>query len=198
MMNFWKSFVLILLGILIGIGAVGVGQLLFIQPQGEGIKILPANTPAPVVVYITGEIRKPGVYALQEGSRLIDLVRVAGGFKDSADPTSIDLAVILKDGQNFNIPTADVTLSPSDFPELIISQDGLANVNSQAIEEPLNLNRATKSQLEDLPGIGPTLAQRILDYREEYGDFYDVQELTSVPGISESLMNELAAYLTVK
>jgi len=197
-MDFWKSFVLILLGILIGIGAVGVGELLFVQPKGEGIKILPTYTPAPVVVYINGEIRKPGVYSLQEGSRLIDLVRVAGGFKDSADPTSIDLAAFLKDGDNFNIPGADEALSPSSFPELVISHDGLADENSQVIKETLNLNQATKSELENLPGIGPTLAQRILDYREEYGDFYDVQELASVPGISVSLMNELAAYVTVK
>ena len=197
-MDFWKSFVLIVLGIMIGIGAVGVGELLFVQPRGEAIKILPTNTPAPVVVYINGEIRKPGVYSLTEGSRLIDLVRVAGGFKDSADPTSIDLASFLKDGENFYIPHADEALSPSSFPELVISQDGLADENSQVMEVTLNLNQATKSELENLPGIGPTLAQRILDYREEYGDFYDVKELASVPGISESLMNELAAYVTVK
>lgn len=197
-MDFWKSFVLVLLGILIGIGAVGVGQILFIQPKGEGIKLLPTNTPAPVVVYIAGEIRKPGVYSLQEGSRLIDLVRVAGGFKDNVDPTLLDLASILKDGQNFNIPGADEAISSADIPELVISQDGLANVSSLGIEEALNINRATKSQLESLPGIGPTLAQRILDYREEYGDFYDVQELSSVPGISVTLMNELAAYVTIK
>lgn len=199
-MDFWKGLVLLVLGILIGIGSVGVGQILFFQPEGEVIKLLPTHTPSPVVVYISGEVRKPGVYALPKGSRLIDLIRTAGGFKDSADPTLLDLASMLQDGENFRIPSAEEKFSTSDFPELVISENGLANTNSfgDGSNEPININLANKSQLESLPGIGPTLAQRIIDYRMEYGDFYDIEELTSVSGISITLVNELAAFITVK
>jgi len=199
-MSFLKNLVLVLLGILIGIGSVGIGQLLLHPTVSEGIKILPTETPSPVVVYIAGEVRKPGIYALPDGSRLIDAIRAAGGFKDSADPSVLELAKIIKDGDNFNVPLAEKDLTTSDFPDLVISEDGLANVSDpiNSSTDVLDLNLATKAELETLPGIGPTLAQRILDYRDEYGDFYAVKELAEVPGISEALMNELQAYLTVQ
>lgn len=196
-MNFLKNLVLVLLGILIGIGAVGVGQLVFTPTETPGIKLLPTNTPAPIVVYISGEVRKSGVYAVPDGSRVIDVVKAAGGFKDTADPTTMDLAALVRDGIKIRVPTADEELTSDDFPELVISGDGLANTSDPNGIDILDLNSATKAELESLPGIGPTLAQRILDYRDEYGDFLDVDELAEVPGISESLMNDLAAYVTV-
>lgn len=196
-MNFLKSLVLVLLGILIGIGAVGVGQLVLAPDDHPGITLLPTNTPSPIVVYISGEVRKSGVYAVPEGSRVIDVVKLAGGFKDTADPTSLDLAALVRDGVKIRVPTADEILTTDDFPELVISGDGLANDNDPQSTNIIDLNTATKSELESLPGIGPTLAQRILDYRDEYGDFIDVEELAEVPGISETLMNNLAAYVTV-
>lgn len=199
-MSFLKNLVLILLGILIGIGAVGIGQLFLNSAPSEGIKILPTDTPSPVVVYVTGEVRKPGIYALPEGSRLIDVIRSAGGFKDTADPKVMDLAQLVKDGEKFDVPMADEDLTANDFPDLIISDDGLANTDTTPAVDGaiLDLNSATKAELESLPGIGPTLAQRILDYRDEYGDFYAVEELAEISGINEALMNELQAYLTVQ
>lgn len=199
-MSFLKNLVLILLGILIGIGAVGIGQLFLKTTPSEGIKILPTETPTPVVVYITGAVRKPGIYALPEGSRLVDVVREAGGFKDTADPKAMDLAQLVMDGDKIDVPTTDEDLASTDFPDLVISDDGLANAVDTApvAGDAIDLNTATKAELESLPGIGPTLAQRILDYRDEYGDFYSVEELAEVPGISEALMNELTAYLTVE
>lgn len=199
-MSFLKNLVLVLLGILIGVGSVGIGMLFIYPAPSEVIKILPTNTPSPAIIYITGEVRKPGIYAVPEGSRLIDVIRAAGGFRDTADPKAMDLAKVVKDGDKITVPTSEGGLTASDFPDLIITDDGLANTseNTNPDSDVLDLNLATKAELESLPGIGPTLAQRILDYRDEYGDFYAVEEIAEVPGISKALMYELQAYLTVQ
>jgi competence protein ComEA len=147
----------------------------------------PAAAPAPiavrdggggggaVIVHVAGAVRAPGVYRMRAGARVDDAVRRAGGALPRADLTQVNLAAKVEDGRQIVVPRRVTAGS---------APAGSAASPAQP-SVPLNLNAATLEQLDELPGVGPATAQKILDYREEHGGFGSVEELGQVPGIGD-------------
>jgi competence protein ComEA len=182
------------------------------RPQPEPIEIavpspeslptdIPAATasPAPITVHIAGEVLRSGVYALSAGSRLIDAVRAAGGLGPEADEGRCNLAQVLSDGQHIYIPRIG-TPAPPDPTSLPVpahvAADAGGDLSSSAAR--VNINTATSGELETLPGIGPTLAQRIIAYRREHGPFVDPADIVEVKGIGPSRYTELCDMICVE
>jgi competence protein ComEA len=152
--------------------------------------VAPTATPAVVIVDVAGWVRRPGVYEFRQGDRVIDAIRMAGGGKSGADLQSINLAALLIDGQQIVVPKKGKGGPGTGMSGGSVSGPGGA--------KPLvNLNTATLDQLESLPGIGPALAQRILDYREQHGPFRKVEDLLNVSGIGEKRLADLRSNVTV-
>jgi competence protein ComEA len=137
-------------------------------------------------VHVAGAVREPGVYRLRPGSRIDDALRAAGGATARADLSAVNLAAKAEDGRQVLVPERVRAGAPG-------PADGAApgSAPTPAPGQPLNLNSATLEQLDTLDGIGPTLAQAILDHREENGGFGSVDELAQVPGIGEKRLASL-------
>ncbi len=152
--------------------AVVVGS----APPGSG----PPASAASIVVAVTGKVRHPGVVTVAAGARVIDALRAAGGPLPGADLETLNLARKLTDGELVAVGVPGV--GPGPVP------DGGAAAGSTG---PIDLNTATLAELDTLPGVGPVLAQRILDWRTEHGQFASVDQLADVPGIGASRMAQL-------
>ncbi len=135
---------------------------------------------ATLVVHVAGAVRRPGLYQLPEGSRIDDAIRKAGGTKPRADLGLVNLAAPIADGQQVLVPTRASAGAPAG-----------AGVAPAAPAGPVHLNTATLEQLDELPGVGPVTAEKILAYREEHGAFQSVDELDAVPGIGPARLEEL-------
>jgi competence protein ComEA len=140
-----------------------------------------SSTPAQLVVYVVGAVRRPGLYRLAQGSRVADAVRRAGGVTRKADPAALNLAAPVADGEQ--------VLVPARLPRAVAAAQGVPTPGVPA--GPVQLSSATAEQLDSLPGIGPATAQKILDYRAEHGAFRSVEELDEVPGIGPTRVEQL-------
>jgi competence protein ComEA len=152
--------------------------------------VAPSPTPALIIVDVAGWVRRPGVYEFRQGDRVIDAIRMAGGARHGADLMSINLAAPLTDGQQI------VVLKTGRSGGAVVG-GGSGQPGTSGAEPLVNLNTATIDQLESLPGIGPALAQRILDYRQEHGPFRSVEDLTNVSGIGDKRLADLRSKVTV-
>jgi competence protein ComEA len=128
-----------------------------------------------VIVHVAGAVRIPGVYRMRADARVDDAVRRAGGALPRADLTQVNLAAKVEDGRQILVPRR---VSAASAPA-----GGAAPAVPAGV--PLNLNTATLEQLDELPGVGPATAQKIIDYREEHDGFGSVEELGQVPGIGD-------------
>jgi competence protein ComEA len=139
------------------------------------------------VVDVVGKVANPGVYRLPGGSRVADAVQAAGGALPGVDLSTLNLAALVSDGQQVavGVPGAPV-----------VAADG-AGAGSGASSGPVNLNTATEAQLDTLPGVGPVLAQHILDWRNAHGQFASVDQLREVSGIGEAKFADLKSLVTV-
>ncbi|HTY73823.1 MAG TPA: ComEA family DNA-binding protein, partial [Actinomycetes bacterium] len=146
-----------------------------------------SSSPAVVVVDVAGKVRRPGVVRLPAGSRVVDALRAAGGALRGVDLTDLNLARALQDGEQVVVGSTVGTASAPPAP-------GAAAAASPA---RVNLNAATLADLETLPGIGPALGQRILDWRSAHGRFSSVQELREVSGIGDARFAVLAPRVSV-
>src|SRR2546421_6637731 len=143
----------------------------------------PANT---IVVDVVGAVRKPGVYDFAQGARVIDAVRATGGFMPGAEPQAINLARPLVDGEQVVVPKKGEAPAPA-----------AGGASAQQPGGKVNINSATESDFENLPGIGPVLAQKIVDYRTQQGPFRSIQDLMKVTGIGQKKFDSLQAYVSV-
>jgi competence protein ComEA len=141
---------------------------------------LRAEAAPPVVVHVVGAVRMPGLYRLARGKRVADAVERAGGATGKADLALINLAAPVADGQQVVVPAR--------------APPGAAGEDSggDAAAGPVHLNTATLDQLDELPGVGPVTAQKILDYREKHGAFSSVRELDAIPGIGPARLAQLS------
>ena len=128
-----------------------------------------------VVVHVAGAVRAPGVYRMRAGARVDDAVSRAGGALPRADLTQVNLAAKVEDGRQILVPRRVSVASAAPGAADPAAPPGV----------PLNLNTATLEQLDELPGVGPATAQKIIDYRQEHGGFGSVEELGQVPGIGD-------------
>ena len=155
---------------------------------------MPTATAEPVVelkVYITGAVRNPGVYDIEQGSRLAQVVEAAGGATDDADLIVVNLAARVTDEEHWHIPRqGEVTQAPL----AMVTTPQADSSGSQKI----NINSATAEELVDLPEIGETLAQRIVDYREANGPFSSVDDLIEVRGIGSATLDAIRDLVKVR
>ena len=140
--------------------------------------------PASFYVHIVGEIKSPGVYSLSVGSRLFDAVVAAGGFREDADQSSVNLARTLTDGEQI-------------FVLKIGASSSVGAAGSGIGSKVLSINRASESELESLPGVGPALAGRIIDWRTANGGFKKKEDLLNVGGIGDKLYAGIAKLVTL-
>lgn len=150
-----------------------------------------------IAIHITGEVKKEGLIYLPLGSRVADAIKEAGGETKNADLSQINLAYQLQDGQKLYIPNKNEIIS-----EYIISATGNtesegSSSNNLKGENKVNINTATQSELDQLPGIGPSIAQRIIDYREENGNFQKIEDVQNVKGIGDAKYEEIKDSITV-
>lgn len=165
-------------GLLTGLLASGVLYLLLAEPRGLPVQLRPPPTPSLLRIHVAGAVRQPGVVELAADAIVADAIRAAGGAQTGANLDALNLAAHVEDGQRLEVPAQGTTV-PTDSPPASFAA-GL-----------LDLNRATAAELDRLPGIGPSLANAILLYREENGPFLSVDDLLDVPGIGPTRFSQL-------
>ncbi|MCF6092897.1 helix-hairpin-helix domain-containing protein [Microaerobacter geothermalis] len=160
------------------------------QPMGDNRQSMEKM----MVVDIKGAVQNPGVYTLPLNSRLFELIKLAGGLTENADQNQVNLAGSLRDGMAIIIPEKGDPLSlnsPSVKTSTIFENPVMENGQTSGYSQgKVNLNTASKTELETLPGIGPSKAEAILRYREERG-FQRVEDLLNVNGIGEKTFEKL-------
>lgn len=164
-------------------GAPGAG------PRGTGeppAPLIGTEPTATVLVHVVGQVHEPGVVELPAGARVADALAAAGGPTADADLTAVNLARPLVDGEQVHVP------EPGEAPPT-----AAAHRTGDAASGPVHLNTAGVEQLQTLPGIGPVLAQRIVDWRATHGPFLSVDELLGVAGIGPTLLDGLRDQVTV-
>ena len=179
-------------GVVCGILGVGLLLLAVSQPRGQAVQLSPPATAAPLIVHITGAVVDPGVYSQPPGSRVMDAIQAAGGLTTDADSTLINLAKMVEDGMQIWVPKQLV--------------GDLERINPGKLEENpvagnlgalININTATQTELETLPGIGPVTAEAIIQYRQENGPFSEIQGIQAVSGIGPVTFEKIREFITV-
>lgn len=171
-------------GIVIGLIAGAVIFLVTRQPTGKPITLAPTSSPAPILVHVDGAVNQPGVVALVPGSRVQDAIQAAGGLGSEAEPTNLNLAAPLADGQKIYVPRRGEAVPT-------IEQ------NNEAVGEKVNLNAASLEALMTLPGIGEDRAKAIIAYREKVGGFKIIEEIQNIEGIGPTTYEKLKDLITV-
>jgi competence protein ComEA len=158
------------------------------SPAGDGTAptaVAPTTTTiaatAELVVHVAGAVARPGIVTLAGGSRVTDAIEAAGGAHPDADLDRLNLAAELGDGER-----VAVAMQGQPAPVLDVAAAAGGSATDGPTAGPVNLNTATQAELETLPGIGPTLAQAIIDERERSGGFAAVDDLRRVPGIGDA------------
>ncbi|MTT32491.1 ComEA family DNA-binding protein [Terrilactibacillus sp. BCM23-1] len=152
-------------------------------------------TDTSLVVDLKGEVKHPGVYKMENGSRVSDVIQKSGGYTNQADQNKINLAQKLKDEMVILVP------KKGDSSAVMTTSNSTANSDSSASTEDsklININTATMDELQNLNGIGPSKAEAIISYREEHGLFKTPEELTNVTGIGEKSFEKLKSDICVE
>ena len=187
-------------------------------PMPEKTLVQPEESPkeekAAVVVYVSGAVNRPGVFSLPAGSRLVEAVNNAGGFAPGADVNKVNLAMLLKDEMQIQVPflpLPSVGTAGNGSDNSIAARGG--NRAGNAVDKGtgyvgdngsatgstvvININSADKTELDKLPGIGPALAERIIEYRSVNGPFRELTDLKKVSGIGEAKYKQLKGKISL-
>ena len=145
-----------------------------------------------IAIHMTGCVKNPGIIELEDGARMDDAIQLAGGLTEEADLTNVNLAYKVEDGQKIYIP------SIHDIEEKEIIQENQEEIFGKENETgKVNINTAKQTELETLPGIGPTIALRIIEYRKENGEFTDIEELKEIEGIGEAKWEQIKDFVEI-
>lgn len=190
-----KKLALLLLGV-VAVGLIAVNSLTGVSgdsqiPLGEPLEkqtIGPSTAgvsvnQAVIFVHVIGEVKQPGIYELEAGSRVFDAIFAAGGLTDEAEQETVNLARSLTDGEQIHIGA--------------IGDSQISGETEVGQAPTVNLNRSSQAELESLPGVGPALAGRIIDYREQNGGFRAIEDLKNVGGIGDKLFAGLMHRVTL-
>lgn len=162
----------------------------------------PAQQPQHVIVHVAGAVSKPGVYRLPYDARVEDAIKAAGGAQQGADLNAINLAAPVQDGSRVFVPSKTEELSSTTAPEASITSRSHARSHAAKFSVPgkqsLNINTASSEQLQRLPGVGPAMAARILQYRRETGAFTDPEQLMEVSGIGPKKFARIKPFVRVQ
>ncbi len=161
-------------------------------PASEPLASTSASRPA-VAAHVIGEVERPGLITLPEGARVDDAITAAGGLTSEADPGDLNLAQPLRDGQQIVVGSAAKPGGEVRGPD----QATAASAVSGSAGATINLNTASSAELEELPGVGPATAQKIISWREQNGGFATVEQLMDVPGIGPKTFAEIAPRASV-
>lgn len=187
----WQLIAVIILCLLILVGS----SILYLRNHFRGetrvrqIKEQSARKPkeGSVLVYVCGAVQKSGVYKLTQRSRIIDAISAAGGPAADADLARLNLAKPISDGEKIYVLRVGESRSGEEAPDSSIEQ----------ADEKINLNTASVEELDKLPGIGKTIAGRIITYREKHGGFKDIEELREVEGIGPKKFEDIKDQVTI-
>ncbi len=159
----------------------------------------PSATLALILVDVRGAVNKPGVYSLAQGSRVQDALTLAGDVLANADTRNLNLARKLNDGEQLYVVAAgEATPVPVATPSKASGTSAAPAATKGLVTGKINLNTATLAELDTLPGIGPSIAQRIIDYRTQNGEFKKLDDLKQVRGIGDVLFNQMKDSLTLQ
>lgn len=150
-----------------------------------------------IVIHITGEVEEEGVIELEKGARISDAIEEAGGTTEEADLSNINLAYSLSDGQKVKIPN----INEKDEEIIVVEEkagDYIIIEGNKSKEEKININKAAQTEIETLPGIGPSTALKIINYRNEHGKFKNIEDIKNVSGIGDSKFENIKEYICVE
>jgi competence protein ComEA len=201
----------LLYGLLLGLLATGIILVVARRPPGHPVILKEPPTPTLLRVHVLGAVTAPGVYALPRGSIWQDAIQAAGGATSSADLKQINLAQLIAEGDQVNLPELIPTatpvpptptlgpspLSPTPPKSAVTAASGNGSTTSASTGGIINLNTATNAELESLPRIGPAIAQRIIDYRTAHGPFAQIEDIQDVKGIGPATFNQIKDLITV-
>ena len=195
-----KIIVYILIGIVVVIASIKLIDIYYQNNNNEEITIQNVLTTEDepekienetIKVYVTGEVKNQGVIELEQGSRIVDAIEKAGGQTEEANLKNVNLAYELEDGQKIYIP------NKSEENTNVITDDGVTEIDSKE-NDTININKANEKELQELNGIGESLASSIIKYREDNGKFKNIEDLKNVPGIGESKFSNIKEKIKVK
>ena len=150
-----------------------------------------------IVIHITGEVEEEGVIELEKGARISDAIEEAGGTTEEADLSNVNLAYSLSDGQKVKIPN----INEKDEEIIVVEEktgDNIIIEGNKSKEEKININKAAQTEIETLPGIGPSTALKIINYRNEHGKFKNIGDIKNVSGIGDSKFENIKEYICVE
>ena len=178
-------------------GATSLPTATLAPPSPVSIEAPVPTEPSPIVVHVAGAVVVPDLYELPSASRVDDAIGAAGGVSADADLDAVNLAQVLVDGQRLFVPkvgAVDHSTTP-----VLTPADGSPEVGSDASSTagPVDLNRASAEELEQLPGVGPATAAAIVDDRGRNGPFATVEDLERVPGVGPAKLAALRDLVTV-
>lgn len=174
------------------------------QTQEHKTESSSPTSPKEIYVYMTGAVKKPGVYKFPEGSRIFEVVEAAGGFTDKADIAALNLADKFTDAQHIHIPVKGER--PRVNTNTNTNTDTYTHITVQPKESNrkpndsnlVDINNASESELQRLKGVGPAIAKRIFEYRKKHGRFKSAEELINVRGIGPVKLEKMKSQIIIR
>lgn len=151
-----------------------------------------------IILHIVGAVKNPGIVKIKEGSRIFDVIEAAGGVLEDADTSKINLAYIVEDGQKIFVPSMSDEITEEIEYVTRESGDNIIIDNNEGENVMVNINKATQTELETLPGIGPAMALKIIEYREQNGNFENIEDVKNVKGIGDAKFENIKNNICVK
>ena len=166
---------------------------------GDALPDANVIVPQFLTVHVAGAVKSPGVYRLRQGARVNDGVEKAGGATTSADLDSVNLASLVNEGEQIYIPKrGEKPRTITSRPQLSVGDAGTNRVTGEVATRVININLASATELEQLPGVGPATAKAIVAYREKYGAFNTLEDLLKVRGIGPAKLSEILPRASVR
>ena len=203
-----QKIILIFLGI---VAIIGIAYYSYVSSKEENLNVSNTNElevenssnevdveaeENKIKVHISGAVKNEGVYELEGDARIIDAIEKAGGTLEIADMKNVNLASKLEDGMKIYIPKQgeEVTNTNQEVEENI----ALENTPKENSKGKININKASKEELDTLPGIGESTAEKIINYRKEHKSFKSIEELKEVKGIGDAKFEEIKDFVDIK